>query len=186
VTTVTLVPSGSVADVSHMVVAVDLLDDPRFGLSPELVLVDAALAAEVRHRLVVPEDTLERLERDGDRRRRASQEVAPRPEPDDYDVAEHEHAELPEDDFARSERGQHSTASNPEALQPAAPASEPDDLIRRQDVASAGQVIEPSTSDESAQGQQASNTYPALPSPPPEYSQEDATGAVLRLITRNP
>jgi hypothetical protein len=31
-----------------MVVAADLLDDPGFGLSPELVLVDAALSAEVR------------------------------------------------------------------------------------------------------------------------------------------
>ena len=182
---VTLVPSGSVADVSYMVVAVDLLDDPGFGVSPELVLVDAALAAEVRHLLVVPEDTLERLERDGDRRRRASQEVAPLPEPDDYGVAEHEHTEFSEDDFAPPEGGQHSTASDSGTLQPAAPAPELADPIRRKDVASAGQVIEPMTPDESAQGQHASNTYPALPSPPPEYSQEDATGAVLRLITRS-
>jgi hypothetical protein len=166
-----------------MVVAVDLLADPRFGVSPELVLVDAALAAEVRHLLVVPEDTLERLDRDGDRRRRASQGVAPPPEPDEYAVAEHEHAELSEDDFAASERGQHATASDPRAVHPAAPASELDGLIRRQDVASAGQVIEPTTADESARGRRASNTYPELPSPPPEYAQEDATGAVLRLIT---
>jgi hypothetical protein len=166
-------------------VVVDLLDDSGFGVSPELVLVDAALAAEVRHLLVVPEDTLERLERDGDRRRRASQEVAPFPEPDDYGMAEHEYTKFSEDDLAPSESGQHSTASDSEALQPASPAPELADPICRKDVASADQVIEPMPPDESAQGQHASNTYPALPSPPPEYPQEDATGAVLRLITRS-
>ena len=64
-----------------MVVGVDPLDDQWLGVSPELVLVDAALAAEVRHLLVVPEDTLERLERDSDRRRLASQ-TASFPEPE--------------------------------------------------------------------------------------------------------
>jgi hypothetical protein len=52
-------------------------------------------------------------------------------------------------------------------------------------VASAGQVNEPMAPDESAGGQHARNTYPALPAPPPEYSQEDASDAVLRLITRS-
>jgi hypothetical protein len=184
VTAVTLVPSGSVADVSCMVVAADLPVAHGFGLSPELVLVDAALAAEVRHLLVVPEDTLERLERGGDRRRPASQEAAPLPEPDDYSVAEHEHTEFSEDDVAVLESGKHSTASDSETSQPA-PAPELADPIRRKDVPSADQVIEPTTADESAQGQQASNTYPTLPAPPPEYPQEDATDAVLRLITRS-
>jgi hypothetical protein len=185
VTAVTLVPSGSVADVSYMVVAVDLLDNPGFGVSPELVLVDAALAADARHLLVVPEDTLERLERDGARRRRASERVAPFPEPGDNGVAEHEHTEFSEDDLAPSASGKHSTASDSETSQPAAPAPELADPIRRQDVAPADHVIAPMTPDESAQGQHASNTYPALPSPPPEYSQEDATRAVLRVITRS-
>jgi hypothetical protein len=184
VTAVTLDSSGSVADVSHMVVAVDLFDDPWVGVSPELVLVDAALAAEVRHLLVVPEDTLERLERDGDRRRRASQEVALLPEPDDYGVAEHEHTENSDDDFAPSENGRHSAASDSETLQ-AAPPTELANPIRQKDVASADQVIEPMAPDESAQGQHASNTYPTLPAPPPEYSREDASDAVLRLITRS-
>jgi hypothetical protein len=182
---VTLFSSGSAADVSYMVVAADRLDDQRYGVSPELVLVDAALSAEVRHLLVVPEDTLGRLERDGDRRRRASQEAAPLPEPTDFGLTEHEHTESSEDDFAVPESGQHATASDSETLQPAAPAPEPADPIRRQDVASAGQVIEHVTPDESAHGQRASNTYPALPSPPPEGLQEDATDAVLRLITRS-
>ena len=53
-------------------------------------------------------------------------------------------------------------------------------------MASAGQVIENVTPDESAQGQQTNNTYPTLPAPPArEYPQEDATDAVLRLITRS-
>jgi hypothetical protein len=166
-----------------MVVAADRLDDPGFGVSPELVLVDAALSAEVRHLLVVPEDTLGRLERDGDRRRRASQEAAPLPELTNFGLIEHGHTEFSEDDFALPESGQHATASDSEALQPAAPAPEPADPIRRQDVVSAGQ--EHVTPDESAHGQHASNTYPALPAPPPEDPQEDATDAVLRLITRS-
>src|SRR6187397_1188132 len=94
-----------------MVVAVDLLDDLSFAVSPELVLVDAALAAEVRHLLPMPEDTLERLERDGDRRRLASQELARRPQPDDHGVAEHEHRESPDDHFEPSESGLHATSS---------------------------------------------------------------------------
>lgn len=183
-TPVTLVPSGSAADVSY-VVAADLLDDPGFGASPELVLVDAALAAEVRHLLVVPEDTLERLERDGDRRRRVSQDVAPPPEPNDFGLTEHEHTEFSEDDFARPESGRHSTASDSETSKLAPPTPELADPIRRKDVASAGHVIEHMTPEESDQRQHASNTYPTLPSPPPEDSQEDATDAVLRLITRS-
>ena len=154
------------------------LDDRGFGVSPELVLVDAGLWAEARHLLVVPEDTLERLERDGDRRRRATQEVAPLAEPDDFGLTRHEHTGSSEDDPAPEESGQHSTTS--ESEMPAAP--EPDDLIR-QDVASAGHLIEYVTPDESAQGP--SNTYPVLPAPPPEYSQEDATDTVLRMITRS-
>ena len=143
------------------------------------MLVDAALAAEVRHLLVVPEDTLERLERGGDRRRRASQEAAPLPGPADYGVAEHERIEFPAHDFAPSESGKHWAASDSETSQPAAPAPELADPIGRKDAASADQVIEPMTSDESAQGQHESNTYPALPAPSPENPHEDATDAVL-------
>lgn len=167
-----------------MVVAADLPDDRGFGVSPELVLVDAALAAEVRHLLVVPEDTLERLEHDDGRRRHATQGVAPLPGPDDYGVAEHEKTEFPEDDVAPPESGQHSTGSDSETLELAAPAPDIDDLIRRQDVAPAGQVIDHVTPDESAQREHPSNTYPMLPAPPPEDAQEDATEVVLRLITR--
>jgi hypothetical protein len=167
-----------------MVVAADLPDDRRFGVSPELVLVDAGLSAEVRHLLVVPEDTLERLERDSDRRRGALQEVSPPPEPNDFGLTHHEHTDFSEDDFAPQASGWHSTASDSETVL-AAPTPELADPIRRKDVASAGQVIEPMTPDASAQGQHASNTYPALPAPPPEYSQEDATDTVLRLITRS-
>ena len=168
-----------------MVVAADHPDDRGFGVSPELVLVDARLAAEVRHLLVVPEDTLERLEHDGGRRRNATQGVAPLPESDDSGVAEREQTEFPEDDVAPPESGPHPTASGSETLELAAPAPDTDDLIRRQDVPPAGQVIDHVTPNESAQGERASNTYPTLPSPPQEYSQEDATGAVLRLITRS-
>lgn len=166
-----------------MVVAVDPLDDSRIGVSPELVLVDAALSAEVRHLLVVPEDTLERLERDSDRRRRASQEVAAPPEPN-VGVTDHE-STVSEDDFVPPEDGQHSTVSDSEPRQLAAPTPGLADPVRRNAAASAGRVIEHVTPDESAQGQPASNTYPALPSPPPEDAQEDATDAVLRLITRS-
>ena len=109
------------------------------------MLVDAGLSAEVRHLLVVPEDTLERLEREGDRRRRATQEVAPPAEPNDFGLTQHENTESSEGDLAPQESEQHSTASDSET----AAAPEPDDLIRRQDVASAGHVIEYVTPDES-------------------------------------
>jgi hypothetical protein len=178
-------PSWLAADVSDVVVAADLLDDPGSGVSPELVLVDAALSAEVRHLLVVPEDTLERLERDGDRRRRASLDVAPPPEPNDFGPIEHERTEFSHDDFATPDSEQHSTASDSKTLHLAAPAPDLANPMRRKDVASAGEVNEHMAPDESAGGQYARNTYPALPAPPPEYSQEDASDAVLRLITRS-
>jgi hypothetical protein len=168
-----------------MVVAADLLDDHSFGVSPELALVDASLSAELRQLLVLPEDTLERLGRNGDRRRRASQEVAPLPEPDDFGSTEHERTEFSEDGVAPPESRQQSAAFASETLQVAGPAPEPADPIRPKDVAPVGQVIEPMTPDESAADGNASNTYPALPAPPPEYSQEDASHAVLRLITRS-
>jgi hypothetical protein len=51
------------ADASSVAAAADrLVDDPFEIVSPELVLVDAALSAQVRSRLPVPEDTLRRLE----------------------------------------------------------------------------------------------------------------------------
>jgi hypothetical protein len=170
VTPVTLVASASTADVSYMVVAADPLDDLGSAVSPELVLVDAALSAEVRHLLVVPEDTLERLERDGDRPRRASQAMALPPEPSDVGLTDHEHSESSKDELEPPESG-----TAPELADP----------IRRDDVPSAGHVIEHETPDESDQRRRTSNTYPALPSPAPEDSQEDATDAVLRLITRS-
>jgi hypothetical protein len=67
----------------------------------------------------------------------------------------------------------------------ATPAAELANPIRRKDVASAGEVNEHMAPDESAGSEHARNTYPALPAPPPEYSQEDASDAVLRLITRS-
>ena len=62
------------------------------------------LSVEAQRLLVVPADTLERLERDGDRRRRASQRVAPTPEPNDFGLTQHEHA-FSDDDFAPQESG---------------------------------------------------------------------------------
>ena len=167
---VTLLPSASAADASYMVVAADRLDDPAFGVSPELVLVDAALSAEARHLLVLSEDTLGRLERDADRRRCVSQEVAPLSEPTDLSLTEHAHTEFSEGALTLPEGKQHATDSDSEALLPAL-ARKSADPIRRRDVA--------------AQGQQANNTYPALPAPSAESAQEDATDAVLRLITRS-
>jgi len=100
-------------------------------------------------------------------------------------VPEHEHREISDDNFGPSERGLHFTSSESKALQPEGSAPELAEAIRQKAVSVADQVIKPIDSDVSSPGQQASNTYPELPSPPPEYSQEDATGAVLRLITRS-
>jgi len=167
-----------------MAAAAELHGDPRSGVSPELVLVDAVLSAEVRHLLVVPEDTLERLlecQRGGSR----PEAVEQAPELRDYSTTDDEitdHQALAETyEEEHVEPSQDSTAGSV-TLQPAASAEERADLLN--DVASVmGRAHEHTPSD---RVEQVSNSYPTLPSPPPEHAQKDATDSVLRLITGLP
>jgi hypothetical protein len=156
-----------------MAAAAELHGDPQSGLSPELVLVDAALSAEVRHRLVPPGDTIERLLTG-----RTSQA---RP-----DEASHlpELAGKPDDEVNGSqtlgEEGlepRENTAHWSRTLQSAAPTDGVEDPLN--DLAPVFPAIEHTHPEEV---EPASNSYPTLPSPSAEGSRKDATETVLRLI----
>ena len=166
-----------------MAAAAELHGDPRSGVSPELVLVDASLSAEVRHLLVLPEDTLERL-LGSQRGRSRSEEVEPLPELGEFSKTEDEVADdqvLAETPQADCAEPRHYTTDSSATL-PAAPAGRSEDLVN--DLVSVlDHAIEQTPLDEL---EQPVNTYPTLPSPPPESAQEDATEAVLRLITGLP
>ncbi len=167
-----------------MAAAAELYGDPASGVSPELVLVDAALSAEARHLLVVPEDTLERLL---ERQRGGSRPEAVEPAPDlgdygktDDEITDHQAvAETSDENRVAPWQG---SADRSVTLQAAGPAEELADLLN--DVAPASdRALEHTPSD---RVEQASNSYPTLPSPPLEHAQKDATAAVLRLITGLP
>jgi hypothetical protein len=165
-----------------MAAAAELHGDPRSGVSPELVLVDASLSAEVRHLLVLPEDTLERLL--GSQRGRSSEEVEPLPELGEFSKIEEEVAddqvlaETPQGDCAEL---WHYTTDSSVTL-PAVPVGRSEGLVN-DSVSVSDHPIEQTPRDEL---EQPVNTYPTLPSPPPEVAQEDATETVLRLITGLP
>ena len=151
-------------------------------MSPELVLVDSVLSAEARRQLVVPEDTLERLIILQGHRGRVV-EVAPLPERDDYGESEpqltgHQRSvETAEDGLAEiQEKSVHAGETSQSAVAP-----ESTDLELVGAIAAVDPVMEHLGSD---RAQDDSNTYPTLPAPPPEDVHEDATDAVLRLITR--
>ena len=158
----------SAADVSCMAAAAELHGDPQSGLSPELVLVDAALSAEVRHLLVPPGDTIERL-LTGRTREARPEEALPLPELAGDGK--------PEDEVS----GNQTLAENPahwsETLESAAPADGMEDPLN--DLAPVVSATEHTHPDEL---EQARNSYPALPSPSAEGSRNDATETVLRLI----
>jgi hypothetical protein len=155
-----------------MAAAAELHGDPSFGVSPELVLVDAALSAEVRHLLVLPEDTIERLLKDRSGSR--PEAVAP--------LAEVAHDGTADDGAADSQSLAATSDGDPAEPHAAhrreeAPAEEWKDLMN--DLSSALTVIEHPHPE---QVEHANNSYPILPSPSPEGARLDATETVLRLI----
>jgi hypothetical protein len=159
-----------------MAAAAEPHGDPQSGLSPELVLVDAALSAEVRHLLVPPTDTIERL-LTGRTREAHPEEALPLPELADDGKPEDEVS----GNQALAEEGPEPRA-NPaqwsETLQSMAPTDGVEDPLN--DLAPVFPAIEHAYAEEV---EQAGNSYPALPSPPVEGSRNDATETVLRLIT---
>jgi hypothetical protein len=133
-----------------MAAAAELHGDSRSDLSPELVLIDAALSEEARRLLVLPEDTLERLlgrKRGGSR----LEDLEPLPELGEYreinDEVTHD--------------------------QPLAEGSESDCAEPWPD---STQVLEITRLD---QVEKACNSYPTLPSPPPEHHQKGASDSGL-------
>jgi hypothetical protein len=153
-----------------MAAAAELHSDPQSGLSPELVLVDAALSAEVRHLLVPPGDTLERLLA-GRTAETRTREGVPLPELAEGEVSGTQ--TLAEERLEHRENPAHWS----ETLQSAAPADGVEDPLN--DLALVCPAIEHTHPEEV---EQASNSYPTLPSPSAEGSLNDATERVLRLI----
>ena len=153
-----------------MAAAAERHSDPQSGLSPELVLVDAALSAEVRHLLVPPGDTLERLLA-GRTAETRTREGVPLPELAEGEVSGTQ--TLAEERLEHRENPAHWS----ETLQNAAPADVVEDPLN--DLALVCPAIEHTHPEEV---EQASNSYPTLPSPSAEGSLNDATERVLRLI----
>ena len=173
-----------------------LVGDVIENVTPELVLVDAALGAQVRDQLPVPDDTLTRL-------RRPRGDEHPTTQPAGIAIAEHHHLgpappeelELGIDDLivttaeerSRTERTTNGVypqvaallAVSDKALPPDVPELEKrpvatdlgiDDLI----VIPEGEHVEKEGS---------SRMYPALPTrPPADPYEEDATDVALRQI----
>jgi hypothetical protein len=137
-----------------MAAAAELHSDPQSGLSPELVLVDAALSAEVRHLLVSPGDTIERLLAGRTAKARLREGLP---------LTQLADAGKPEDEV----NGNRTLAASADVV----------DLPN--DVTTVLPAIDHTHPEEV---EQASNSYPTLPSPSAEVSRNDATETVLRLI----
>ena len=183
-----------------MAAAVDrLTGDLLERVSPELVLVDAALAEEARRRLDVPDDTAASLERVGIEPRLpvyaaeigvegeteeeedalAGDEIPPLPAA----VFDEEHGDhgiqdlivIPEDD-------PRSVAATPilpnEDVPPRVP--EPEETVAAGDSDADDLVVVPAGG--RAHPPSTTRSFPPLPSPPNDADEENATDAVLRLI----
>jgi hypothetical protein len=171
-------------------------------VSPELVLVDAALAEEARRRLDVPDDTLASNGRTG---------VEPRPSHDVAEVAVgveqetgFEEAALPGDEIlvvpaaafeeARGDLGIEDLIVTPEDDVRTVPSRllvpsiddvlqrvpESEDFVTARDFDSDDVIVLPT--DGHAQQRSTTRSFPPLPSPPSDADGEDATDVVLRLI----
>jgi hypothetical protein len=186
---------------SCMAAAADrLVDDPLVRVSPELVLVDAALSEEMRRRLGVPDDTLGRIGRMpiGPR---VSVHVAAVPvdegrEAQNNASAGDELLPMPATalEVAHHEAGIEDLIVRPENELPSLPPTllvVPDErgtgLVpeTQESVASrVSEVYDPVvvSAEDGVQPQSTHQSYPALPSPPSDADDEDATEAVLRQI----
>jgi hypothetical protein len=138
-------------------------------------LVDAALSAEVRRLLVPPGDTLERLLAGRTTEARLQESLSLPELTDDGE---------PEDEVSGKQtlaEGRREHRESPahwfEAPRSAAPSDGMEDP--RNELGTVFRAIEHTHPDEV---DQASNSYPTLPSPPAEGARNDPTVTVLRLI----
>jgi hypothetical protein len=159
-------------------------------VSPELVLVDAALAEEARRRLDVPDDTapsiggldieprlsvdvaevgVEGVEKDA----LAGDKLLPVPGA----AFEEEHGALGIEDLIVIP--EEDPQSEPPRLL-IVPNDEPEEIIAARDPDADDVIVVPA--DGRAQPQGTSRSFPPLPSPSSDADEEDATDAVLRVI----
>jgi hypothetical protein len=194
-------PTSSSEDPQCMAAAADRPSGDVFErVSPELVLVDAALFEEMRRRLAVSDDTLARIgsaridphvaihvaEVELDEERDAENNAFAGGEPlpvlaTALDVAHHDAGiedllVIPEDDLA----------SMPPTLL-VVPGEGGTRLVPEHDEVVAFHVSEIDhlvavSAEDRAEPQRTSRSYPALPSPPSDADEEDATEVVLRQI----
>ena len=156
-------------------------------VSPELVLVDAALADELRRRLDAPDDTLATIERmDSEPRLPAHVDAAAAGDtlPLPAAAMEVEHRDLgiddlivmPEDDL-RDVSPTLLAVPNEDVTQRVA---EREETVAALVPDAEDVIVVPA--DGRTQPQGTHQSYPALPSPANDAGEEDATDAVLRVI----
>jgi hypothetical protein len=163
-------------------------------VSPELVLVDAALAEEARRRLDVPDDAAARIgrlgieprlsvdvaevgvegEREVEQDASAGDEFPPVPaaafEEEHGDLGIEDLIVIPEDDVR---------SVPPRLLM--VPDDEPEEIIiAARDSDAEDVIVVPAVGQ--AQPQSTTRSFPPLPSPSSDADEEDATDVVLRLI----
>ncbi len=163
-------------------------------VSPELVLVDAALAEEMRRRLDVPDDTLVRIAR-----MRLSLHVAEVGVGEETEVEENPLAgcvplPVPATDFEVAQRdvGIDDLIVVPESDPPTVASAflaAPDECVTRRLVAAPQETVAPRVSGldhllvvPAGDRAEPRGSYPMLPSPPSDADAEDASAVVLRQI----
>lgn len=193
-------PSGGMStapseDAQCMAAAADrLAGDVLERVSPELVLVDAALAEEARRRLDVPDDAAAaRIGRLGIEPRLsvdvAEVEVEGETEVETDASAGDEFLPVPADAFEEEhgDRGIEDLilipADDLRSVPPRllmVPSEEPEEIIAARDSDADDVIVVPA--DGHARPQSTTRSFPSLPSPSSDADEEDATDVVLRLI----
>jgi hypothetical protein len=194
-------PTAPSGDAQYMAAAADrLAGDVLERVSPELVLVDAALAEEARRRLHVPDDTAASIGRMGieprlsvhvaevgveretaeEKDALAGDEIPPVPpaafEEDYGDLGIDDLIVMPEDDL-RSVAATLVMVPNQDVI-PRVP--EPEEIVAVGDTDADDLIVVPA--DGRAHPQSASRSFPPLPSPSSDADGENATDVALRLI----
>jgi hypothetical protein len=171
-----------------------LLGDALETVSPELVLVDAALSAELRQRLQAPDDTLARIGRTRieshpsvhpadvavEQEVKVAEGAPAQPEPLPVQVGIDDLLVIPTADANSAEPEEAATIEDAYA-ETSSPRLQETDLAGAHHPAGVDDLIV-AAADEPAETKRASRTYPPLPHPPDDADDEDATDVVLRQI----
>lgn len=170
-------PTSSSEDPQCMAAAADRPSGDVFErVSPELVLVDAALFEEMRRRLAVSDDTLARI---------GSARIDPHVAIHVAEVELDEERDAENNAFAGGEplpvlATALDVAHHDAGIEDLLVVPEPDEVVGFH-VSEIDDLAAVSAEDR-AEPQRTSRSYPALPSPPSDADEEDATEVVLRQI----